>query len=74
MPQSWGQKEWKCSNKELLEFRAPVRGGHAVSGGKDLRRGEYGRGHSPAPSHCLAGFQQRANGIPLKIAKTPWIA
>lgn len=56
--------------KELLELGAGavVRAGKRVGGGKDQPGGEYGRGHSPAPSPGLAGFQQRANGIPLKIS------
>lgn len=72
MTQSWGQKEWRCSNKELLELGAAVRGGKR-------REGPAERGIGVWPQPCpgataLLGFNKEQRGFLSKQAKTLWIA
>ena len=72
MTQSWGQKEWRCSNKELLELGAGavVRAGKRVGGGKDQQRGERGCGTALPRATALLGFNKDQTGFLSKYAKT----
>lgn len=65
MTQSWGQKEWRCSNKELLQLGAGavVRAGEQVGGGNDQQRGEHGHGTALPGATALLGFNKEQTGF-----------